>query len=152
MRREAQRGGALVEFAMIAPFMVIIFMSAIEFGYVMYLKHTVDYAARIGSRWAAVRGNVCSDSSVCPATAAEIQTYVRSVVPGLASPAAVTPTWTAPPSSYKLQPTGTCGSGTDETPGCVVNITVTKPIRFVIPFITTKSITLTSSSQAVIQN
>lgn len=148
--QNSQRGGALVEFAMIAPFMAMIFFALLQFGYVMYFEHTVDYAARIGSRWAAVRGNLCANTSVCPTTSAAVQTYVRSVVPGLASPATVGVQWVAPPSTWKNQPS-TCGTGSDENPGCIVEVTVRKPIKFVVPFVTSKTLTLQSVSQAVVQ-
>lgn len=150
MKQSSQRGGALVEFAMVAPFICMVFFAIIEFGQVMYWEHTIDYAARIGARWAAVRGNQCANTTVCPTTSTAIQAYVRSVVVGLASPASVNASWSPPPSTWLNQPS-TCGSGTNEAPGCVVNVTVTKTVNLLIPFVTTKAVNLTSTSQAVVQ-
>lgn len=151
MKGRLQRGGALVEFAIVAPLVCMLFLGVIEFGIVMYWNHTVNYAARIGARWAAVRGTGCSNTSVCPTSSANVQTYVQSVVPGLNSGATVTAQWSAPPSGWAAQP-GSCGSGTSENPGCIVTVTVSKSVTFVIPFVTTKTVALSSTSQAVIQN
>jgi len=148
--RHRERGGALVEFAIVAPFVCMLFFGAIQFGIVMYWNHTVDYAAAVGARWAAVRGASCSNTSVCPVGTADVQTYVRSVVPGLDAPATVTTTWIAPPSTWAVQP-ASCASGSNEVQGCIVNVVVSKPITFVIPFVTGKSLTLSGTSQAVIQ-
>jgi Flp pilus assembly protein TadG len=149
MRKHGQRGGALLEFAIVAPFMFMIFFAAIEFGWVMYLYHSVDYGARLGSRYASVRGANCTNASVCPVTAALITTYVQQTAP--LPNATVSATWAGPPATYFQQPVGTCGAGSAEYQGCVVNVTVSVPWHFVIPFVYTGNITLTSSSSNILQ-
>jgi Flp pilus assembly protein TadG len=146
--RHAQRGAALVEFAVVAPFMFMVFFAAIEFGWMFYAYQSTDYGARLGARWAAVRGKDCV-AATCPVTAAQVQTYVANTVPGLGS-SMVTVNWNEPPASYFQQPSGACGQG-DQEQGCIVDVKVVDPLHFTIPFVWDGTINLTSESQVAIQ-
>lgn len=152
-KRNGQRGGALVEFAIIAPVLFMFLIGGLEFGYLIYEYHATDYAAKSGARWASVRGKNCSDSS-CPITQAKIATFVKSSVPGLdtaASKFSVTAAWASPaPASYPNSSSVTCSSSA-EAQGCLVTVTVTNPVMVHIPLIKTQPFTLTSSSTAVVQ-
>lgn len=150
-----QRGGALVEFAIIAPVLFVFLIGSLEFGFLIYEYHATDYAAKSAARWASVRGANCSDSS-CPATATTIKSFVTSSVPGLQTSDAsfaVTPTWSvANTASYpQAIPTPSACAQATANKGCLVTVTVTNPVTIQIPFITIHSFTLTSSSSAVVQ-
>lgn len=160
-----ERGGALVEFAIIAPVLFMILIGSLEFGFLIYESHATDYAAKSAARFAAVRGANCSNTSgtptwtQCPTKSdgSYVTTFVKDSVPGLQSKASafkVATSWAAP--STTSYPSGgganlTC-SGTSQAAGCLVTVTVTNPVTWVkIPFIKIHSFTLTSSSTAVVQ-
>ena len=50
LQRRARRGAALVEFAVVAPILMLILLGTIEFGRVMLLKNSVTAAAREAAR------------------------------------------------------------------------------------------------------
>ena len=58
----ASRGQALVEFALVAPLLILVLFSIIEFGRAVYYIQMLDNAAREGARYAIVHGA----ASGCP--------------------------------------------------------------------------------------
>jgi len=48
--RARQRGGALVEFAITVPLLMMMFIGMVEFGYYFYVANSVTGAAREGAR------------------------------------------------------------------------------------------------------
>ena len=52
--RSAERGASAVEMAMVAPFLLILLLGIIEFGFVFGQYNEVRHAAREGARYAAV--------------------------------------------------------------------------------------------------
>ncbi len=53
-RERGDAGASLVEFAVIAPFLLLLLMGIIEFGYLFGQSNEVRHAAREGARYAAV--------------------------------------------------------------------------------------------------
>jgi Flp pilus assembly protein TadG len=132
--RHFERGGSLVEFALVASALMLLLTAIIYLGFMIYTYSAVTNAARLGARWASVRGADCTagSSNGCPATQSNIQTYVLSQLPAVPSPApTVSPTWTTPPWST----TGPSGcSSSAEAVGCLVSVTVTYSFPLHIPF------------------
>jgi Flp pilus assembly protein TadG len=137
---EAERGSAMVEFAIVSTLALTLIFGIIEFGRALYTYHLVSSAARLGSRYAMVRGSACAAAG-CPADTGDVQTYVRSLAPGV-NPAslAVTTTWSTAPG---------CISGAND-PGCLVTVSVTYPFSFVVPLLPSLTLPLSSASQMVI--
>jgi Flp pilus assembly protein TadG len=52
-----QKGGALVEFAIVLPLLVILVIGIIEFGLLCYNKHIIANASREGARAAIIAGD-----------------------------------------------------------------------------------------------
>ncbi len=126
-RNPAMRGSATVEMAF-----VLILLFAFAFGIVygalvMFAWNNAAYAARVATRYASVHGSSSGDAC----TSGQIQTLAQST-PGLHS-ATVTTTWTP-----------------NNTPGSTVKVYVSLPVAVFVPLVTTKSITVASSSQMVI--
>jgi len=159
--RHAQRGGALVEFAVVAPVALILLFGIIQFGELMFAYHATDYAARSAARWASVRGAGCSNSTdkvgsynVCPSTTNSLQTFVQTTVPG-ATNATVTVHWTTPSSaSYPASnPTGACNDTPTESQGCLVSVTVNNSYTLDIPFMPQLGkINMSSTAASIVQN
>lgn len=151
--RRAQRGNSMIEFVLSATALMLILFGTIEFGLVLYTYHTVSNAARLGSRWAIVRGSACTQLDHCGASQEDIQTYVRSQIAALMDPnqVAVAATWAAPScgsTSGCVAPTTPTGCG--NLPGCVVSVQVTYPFNFALPYMSSAVVNLSSTSQMVI--
>src|ERR1700733_11771077 len=90
-RRSGTKGGSIVEFAMSIIVLLILIFGIINFFLAFYAYQFVTYAARAGARYAIVRGSACTSWPVngtipnnCDATAAQIQTYIKSLnLPGI---------------------------------------------------------------------
>jgi Flp pilus assembly protein TadG len=52
MLRHNQKGAALLEFAIILPFLLVLVFGMIEFGLIAYNKQVITNASREGARWA----------------------------------------------------------------------------------------------------
>jgi Flp pilus assembly protein TadG len=125
-----QKGVVLIESAIsLATFMLLLF-GIIESGLMVWTYNTVAFAAREGTRYAAVRG--ANNSS--PATASTVQTYVKSRAIGL-DPTKMTVTTTWLP---------------DNTPGNYVRVVVNYQYSMVTALFMSGSVTLTSTSRTVV--
>jgi Flp pilus assembly protein TadG len=123
----------MVETAIVMSLILLVMFGIIDFGRALYTYHLVENAAREGSRWAMVRGTYCtprgSPPDECPATAADIQTYVQSVSPLLdTNSMTVTPTWGTTPASN-----GATCNGVSHGVGCEVTVSVTYQFNFLLP-------------------
>jgi Flp pilus assembly protein TadG len=151
--RHAERGSGIVEFAIAASALLFVIFGVVEFGRALYLYHTVSNAARLGSRWAEVRGADCSAPlDHCNASGSDIQTYIQSVVPAAvdSNTFQVTAAW-----STSTDPNVDCSTSTplgNNAPGHLVCVTVAYPFSFALPFISNTRLNLTSTSKMVIAN
>jgi Flp pilus assembly protein TadG len=135
-----ERGLATVEFALVFPFVIFMLFGVMDFGRALTAYDTVSSAARLGSRYAMVRGNACPTAPACTVSSTQIQTYVRSAVGGGVAASSLTVTTTWPTASG-------CAGGTPAS-GCPVNVAVTYPFSFLGLFQLT--LTLSAASQMVI--
>ncbi len=146
--RDKKRGSALVEFAFIVPLLFALVFGVIDFGRALYSYHFVSNAAREATRWASVRGWTCTDLNNCRASASDISAYVKSIAPlGIdtsSSRLSATTTWVAPPNNLAI-----CNTY-NNNPGCAVQVQVNYQFKFVLPFLPTSGITMSSTSQMII--
>jgi Flp pilus assembly protein TadG len=129
-------GSGLVEYAIITILFLTMVLGIADFSRALYAYHFVSSQAREAARYAMVRG--CSTTSThcpTPATASDIQTFVKNVPLGIdASKVTVpTPTWTP-----------------DHKPGSVVSVEVDYAFDFMFPFVSTSTLNFTSTSKMVI--
>lgn len=82
-QRPKRRGQSLVEFALIAPIFFFLVIGIIEGGRLLWTFHTLNNAAKEGSRYTMVRGTN-SELGDAPATDSTIETYILSKSSGLA--------------------------------------------------------------------
>ena len=52
--RSHERGGALVEFALVLPAFFVMMLSIMDFGLYFFVQHTLQFATREGARLALV--------------------------------------------------------------------------------------------------
>jgi Flp pilus assembly protein TadG len=155
----SEQGTALIETALTAVVMLTVIFGLIELSLALYTYHFVSDAAREGSRYAIVRG---SDSCIntpnltnCNATAAQIQTYLKSLgYPGLdASKLNVTTTWLAATASGTPATTtwSTCSPATcTKDPGNMVKVVVSYSFPLNILFLSKTTLNIASTSEMVI--
>jgi Flp pilus assembly protein TadG len=149
-RNRSSRGATLVEFAFLIPLLFALVFGIVDFGRALYSYHFVSYAAREASRWASVRGG--SDCTGypqgCPASSADVSDYVVSIAPpGIDSSSSrliVNASW--PP---LLSNPPICAA-VQKHPGCPVQVQVNYQFRFVLPFLPTSGINMTSTSEMII--
>jgi Flp pilus assembly protein TadG len=151
MRKQSERGSATAETAMVIAVALMLVLGIMVFSLLMFDYHTVASMARQGARWAMVRGATCAQSgevgqASCPATQAEIESYVQGLALANMTPSSVTvtPTWTAE--------NGCSGYANNNGPGCQVAITVSYPFTFSVPLvpIPKAGITVSSTSTMII--
>ena len=115
-RRMCERGQSLVEFALLAPVLIILFMGMFDFGWILHQQIQIDNAVRMGARRGAVGEttpnivNAMIDSCAFPITEDQITVEVRN-------------------------PDGTSvGDNTDRTPDNLIYIAIDRnDVQFVTP-------------------
>jgi Flp pilus assembly protein TadG len=145
-RRCTSRGSALVEFAFLLPLLFAMVFGIIDFGRALYCYHFVSNAAREATRWASVRGSDCKDYPTCNAGQPEISDYVGSIAPTGIDTSRLTVNAMWPPHSNN--PSICLVS--EKHPGCPVQVQVNYQFRFVLPFLPSSGITMTSTSEMII--
>jgi Flp pilus assembly protein TadG len=143
-----EQGSTLIEFGATACILAMSMFGLMMMCQAVYTYHYVSEAAREGTRYAAVRGSSCSGyATACPAAASDVQTYVQNLgYPGIKSSlTAVSTTWAAYPTGTVCSPSTTCNN-----PGNAVKVKVTYSFPLSIPYLGTKTLTMTSTSDMVI--
>lgn len=140
----SKRGSSMPETVIVMAVLLAMICGIIDFGRAIYTYGFVAQLARQGARWAIVRGSQCTVLTDCNATSSQVQAYVQSLAYGFTTPSSITATATWPSC-----PPGSSGNA----PGCTVEVTVTYPFKFVLPWMPTGSlgtINMTSTSEMVI--
>ena len=143
-----ERGTTAVEFAICVVLLLTVVFGIMDFSRALYAYHFLSNSAREATRYAIVRGHACDPSvmgSACPAAASDITSYVQNTLAppsgGLITPNAITvaTTWTK------------CTSCTNNNdPGSTVQVKLSYPFNFILPFLPKTGITMSSTSQMVI--
>jgi len=137
--KTAQRGASMVELALVASAFFLLIFGIMDFGRALFTYHAVANAAREGSRWAIVRGSTCTVAG-CPASASDVQDYVRSRNGTLMTATDISVNTTFGGN------TG-CPAG-NKGRGCLVTVEVDYPLHFAaLPF---ADITMSSTSKMYI--
>jgi Flp pilus assembly protein TadG len=77
---KAEKGASAVEMAMVAPFLLILLLGIIEFGYVFGQYNEVRHAAREGARFAAVSNTTLDTDSDGDIDATDIKNTVCGAI------------------------------------------------------------------------
>lgn len=145
-------GATIVEFAVASSALFMLLFGIIQACLALYTYNYVSDAARVGTRYASVRGSSCSGMPDCNATGDQIQTYLRSIpYPGInSSDLNASAAWY---SASSTQPTTwTACAGQCNAPGNAVAVQVTYAFPLHIPFWANATVDLSSTSQTVIYN
>ena len=153
--RRDESGAELVEFALCSVVLLTVLFGVVDVSRMLYLDHYVGQAARIGSRYAMVRGSTwagtaCASASSyqCMASSANVQNYILHTSPaGMPStPLSATTTWPGTSASG-----GVCDTSSgSNSPGCIVTVKVQYGFTFLVPFIPHTASVVTSTSSITI--
>ncbi len=124
-------GSAILEFGLVIVMFFMFVFGVMDFGRALYTYHFVSNAACEATRYAMVRGS----SSTEPVTAADIESYVKSIAPeGIdRDNLIVSATWSP-----------------NDSPGSTVRVQVGDNFRFMTPVLVSYQMSLSDSSQMVI--
>jgi len=142
-----EEGSAAIETALAASVLMAMMFGIIQYSFAHYVYHYVAYAAREGARFAIVRGSACSGlPNGCPASATDVQNYVKGLAFPDIYPGAMTVTTTWPNGGSICAPS----SNPCNNPGNLVQVTVTYRLNLAVPFLSTRTPTVRASSEMVI--
>ena len=142
-----ESGSSIVEFAMASIILFTLVFGVMAICLALYSYNVVSEAAREATRYAIVRGSKCNSFTDCNIDQTGLQTYVQGIgFPGIT------------PSSLTVAATATSATGTVCTatltpcnkPGNPVQVTVTYTFPLVIPFVPSRTLTMSSTSQMTI--
>jgi Flp pilus assembly protein TadG len=149
-----ERGAEMIEFAVVSVVLFTCLFGIMGCSLLFYAYHFTAYAAREATRYAMVRGStwgstICTSTTTmnCNATKANVTAFVQSIVtPGISAgpQLSVGTTW---PGTDSATCTTTKGNN---SPGCLVLIQVNYSFSYLLPFMPTTALAMTSSSEVVI--
>lgn len=150
LRAKNERGSTLLEFALVFILLMTMLLGIAGFGHALYAYHFVSNVARDATRWASVNGSTCAGDSSCaaPASPSDIDAFVKNLAPPGITPANITTTVTYP---VVAGGPAICAT-TDNAPGCTVDVQVSYQFNFIFPLLPTSPITMSSSSEMVIEH
>jgi Flp pilus assembly protein TadG len=138
-RLRGERGSALVEMAVSFPILVLITVGLIEICMMFYTHAYISELAREGARYAMLHGPTCvtaPSATSCEVTAAQVNAYVSAIaLPNLGG--------------GTMTPVTSFGAGGQVVGGTVV-VTVTYTFPFHVPYMPSKTVTMSSASTATI--
>lgn len=140
MRRASrdESGSSLVEFAAASTILFMLVFGVMAICLALYSYNIVSEAAREATRFAIVRGSACTKTLPCNATKDQIQTYVQGLgFPGI-NPTSLTVT------------SDCCWPNGNKNPGSPVKVTVQYTFPLAIPFVPSRTLTMSSTSQMLI--
>lgn len=152
------RGTSLVEFTFSIPVLFMLLLGFVQMCMAVYSNFCVSEIARDTARWAAVRGsNSCIDApgmADCNATASAIQAFAKTaiypgIVPGKIS---VSTSWLQATSDTPVT-WSTCNSSISaicNAPGNAVQVAVSYPFVFQVPFARGSTWNFSSTAQMVV--
>jgi Flp pilus assembly protein TadG len=110
-RRHSERGSAMIELTLLAPWVFFLFAGALDCGYYAYALISVESAARVAALYASTSTSTATDTStVC--------TYVLQELRGLPNVGASTTSCSANPVTVNAQ----LQNGTDGTAASMVSV------------------------------
>jgi len=143
-QQNGEAGNALVEFTLTMVVILILLFGIVDIGRALFAYDWVSGAARVGARFAMVRGATCTGGvpGGCPAISSQVTTYIDSTAIGLnQNDITVNSYCRVGETGFNLLP---CAPGTS------VYVQVKYSFSFITPFISQYNWLMTSSSQMVV--
>jgi Flp pilus assembly protein TadG len=155
-----EEGSTVVEVALTLGILLMVVIGMFQMLLAVYTYHSLSEIAREATRYAIVRGANCINLAGCNADNTTIQTYAQGLAyPGIVSGSITTKTnwYTVTMDTTPTIPTAVltaCGSGTPppgcNNPGNQVQVQVQYQFPVNIPFLSSTTINMSSTSAMVI--
>jgi Flp pilus assembly protein TadG len=126
----ADRGGAAIEFAIVAPVLFLIVLSMVDFGRMFYVTQGLQYATQKAARYYTLNPTAATSTVTTQLTQAMVGNWGSSV-------------------SVAYADTTNCNANSKVT--CTM-ITATCPFAFVVGYFGSGSRTITATSEAIRSN
>ena len=123
-----RRGGAAIEFAIVAPVFITLVLGAVEFGRMFYVRQGLEYATESAARYYSLNST---------ASTSTITSYLQGLMPGGKGSSV----------SVSYASTASCNSNSNVT---CTTITATYPFAFADRYLGFGAKTLTATSQAIL--
>lgn len=150
-----ETGSTLLESALCLSLVLLVSIGIMMCSLAVYTEHYVESAASSGARYATVRGSTYSGTSCaaaasyyCEAGTSGILNYIQTnAAPGIkVSNISVTASWPGTTGAG-----GACNTAQgNDSPGCLVTVTVSYPFTFTLPGLSKQSITFHASRSTII--
>ena len=142
-------GAAAVEMAVSMTALMMVVIGLMKICLAVYSYHYTSEAAREGVRWAIVRGSTCGTTytTACPASTDDIAAYIKTLGYPALNPSnmTVTTSYAGFPTGVSCTPSSTCNNA-----GNMITITVQYAYPLSIPFMSSRTLTMTSTAAAII--
>ena len=142
-------GAAAVEMAVSMTALMMVVIGLMKICLAVYSYHYTSEAAREGVRWAIVRGSTCGTTytTACPASTDDIASYIKTLGYPALNPSnmTVTTSYAGFPTGVSCTPSSTCNNA-----GNMITITVQYAYPLSIPFMSSRTLTMTSTAAAII--
>lgn len=127
--RDAREGVAAVEFALLAPVLILLFTGAVSLGLASWTKMQVGNAARAGAVYAVNHGYNKANIQAAAQNATALSTKVSVVTSPEATQSCIDP------ATGTISPAGAAAAcpGTGSSPGNYVTITTTMSYSLIMP-------------------
>jgi Flp pilus assembly protein TadG len=139
MRGRGQRGNGIIEFSLMAPWLIFLFIGALDWGFYAYSLIATEAAARVGALYASTSSTTATDSTtVCTYALQQLlkMPNVGSSVTTCASGSSVT-------SSQPVGVSATAVTGPDSNNAAQVSVTYQTPIFMPLLGTLPKQLTIT---------
>lgn len=153
-RRNAERGTALVEFAIASVAVLTLILGVLDFSRALYSFHLVSEVARQGARHAIVNGSSsCAGGSPDP-----LQSWVSAQAPLVGSGSLTVTTTCSNTTACASSSSTNCSNASNctasaapyDSSGCIVSVEVAYQFHFLIPLVSLLTLPMTSTSTMVI--
>jgi Flp pilus assembly protein TadG len=131
------RGGAIIEFAVLAPTLFTILLGAVDVGRMFYVRQSLEYATEQAARYYMM--NSTSSTST-------VTTFLQCVMGGNNSTSCTTPGGMGPSVRVAYADTNPCNGNASVT---CTTITATYTFNFIAQYLGLGSKTLRASAQAI---
>lgn len=140
-RRNRRRGANAIEFALLCPWYIFLFVGAIDFGFYSYALISTQNAARVGAMYCSASTSAASDANT-PCS------YALDQLRGLPNIPSALSTCSASP----LVVTASLITGPDGTNGTSVTVNYTTPQMIPIPGLLPGQITVSRTVKMRVRN
>lgn len=137
------RGNSVIEFAMFAPWLIFLFIGAMDWGFYAYSLIATEAAARVGALYTSTNSSTVSDAATACTYALDQLRKMPNVGDGITTCASGTSVTPAAPIAVSATPV----TGPDGGSAAQLSVTYVTPTFIPIPGLLPRQVTITRTFQ-----